>query len=615
MCGIAGWIDWGRPVSRERSVLKKMNQAMACRGPDDEGVWLSKHAALVHRRLVVIDPEGGAQPMVRRYGGRTYVITYNGELYNMPELRRELETRGHVLTSRSDTELILAAYAEWGEDCPRHLNGIFAFAIWDEASQSLFAARDRIGVKPLFFARRGEGLVFGSELKALLAHPSVRPEVDEEGLAEVLVLGPGRTPGHGVFRGVEELRPGCWLRFDRSGLRVQAYWKLVSRDHSEDLDTTVERVRALFQDSVRRQLVSDVPVGTMLSGGLDSSSISAAVAKVFQEEGKGPLHTFSVDYAGNEKYFRPNEFQPQSDAPWVQRMAEYLGSVHHKVIIDTEELASALIPAMRARDLPGMTDVDSSLYLFSREIKKEVTVILSGECADEVFGGYPWFHREELIWADTFPWSRLIRERIRFFSPEVVSRIRAEEYVADRYREALEEVPRLPGEAPREARMRELFYLCLTRWMPVLLDRKDRMSMAFGLEVRVPFCDHRLVEYVWNVPWSMKSCDGREKGLLRRAVSDLLPEDVRMRRKSPFPKTHNPAYLEAVRSEALRRIEDPSSPLREILHVEEIRRFADRRDLGQLHLPWFGQLMNVPQLFAYFIQLDAWMREYGVVIR
>ena len=256
--------------------------------------------------------------MVRRYGGRTYVITYNGELYNMPELRRELETRGHVLTSRSDTELILAAYAEWGEDCPRHLNGIFAFAIWDEASQSLFAARDRIGVKPLFFARRGERIIFGSELKALLAHPWFVRKWMRRDWRRFWRSGPGRTPGHGVFSGVEELKPGdAWLRLDRKS-RIRAYWKLVSRAPSEDLDTTVERVRALFQDSVRRQLVSDVPVGTMLSGGLDSSSISAAVAKVFQEEGKGPLHTFSVDYAGNEKYFRPNEFQPNPDAPWVR---------------------------------------------------------------------------------------------------------------------------------------------------------------------------------------------------------------------------------------------------------------------------------------------------------
>lgn len=615
MCGIAGWIDREQPVSRERSILHRMNRALACRGPDDEGIWLSTHAALIHRRLVVTDPEGGAQPMVRRYGGRTYVITYDGKLFNIPELRRELETRGHVLTSRSDTELILAAYAEWGAECLRHFNGVFAFAIWDDTSASLFAARDRVGVKPLFFARRGEGLLFGSELKALLAHPAVRPEVDEEGLAEVLVMGPGRTPGHGVFRGVEELRPGSWLRFDRNGLQVKSYWQLASHPHPDDLDTTVERVRDLFQDAVRRQLASDVSLGTMLSGGLDSSAISAVVAKVLREEGKGPLRTFSVDYVGNEKHFRPNEFQPHSDAPWVRRMAEHLGSVHQTVIIDTEELASALVPAMRARDLPGMTDVDASLYLFSRELKKEVTVILSGECADEVFGGYPWFHREELIRADTFPWSRLVPQRLRFFSPEVVSRIRAEEYVADRYREALQEVPGLPGETPEEGRMRELFYLCLTRWMPVLLDRSDRMSMAFGLEVRVPFCDHRLLEYVWNVPWSMKRCDGREKGLLRRAVSGLLPEEVRMRRKSPFPKTHNPAYLEAVRREALRRIDDPASPLRDLLHVEEVRRFAGRKDLQEQHIPWFGQLMNVPQLFAYFIQLDAWMREYGVVIR
>ncbi|OYD06279.1 asparagine synthase (glutamine-hydrolyzing) [Paludifilum halophilum] len=614
MCGISGWMDWEQDLSEQRRVLEGMNKQLVCRGPDSEGIWLSQRAGFSHRRLIVIDPEGGAQPMVRRYGERNLIITYNGELYNMEELTRELKSLGHTLYSRSDTELILAAYAEWGADCPKHLNGIFAFAIWDEREQSLFLARDRIGVKPLFFARRGSALYFASELKALLAHPEVEPVLDEEGLAEILVMGPSRTPGHGVFKGVEELRPGWWLRADRDQVTTRPYWSLESRYHTDDLDETVQRVRDLFRDAVQRQLVSDVPIGTMLSGGLDSSAISASAAEHFREMGFGPLSTFSVDYAGNERHFTPNEFQPHADGPWVQRMSDYLSSRHHPVFIDNSDLISSLDTAVRARDLPGMTDVDASLYLFCQAIKQEATVVLSGECADEVFGGYPWFHREEMVNADTFPWARYTAERVRFLSPEVREKIRPLDYVGDRYSQALAEVPRLPGEDPDQARIREIFYLNLTRWMPTLLDRKDRMSMAVGLEVRVPFCDHRLVEYVWNIPWSMKRLNGREKGLLREAMKGILPPDVLKRKKSPYPKTHNPAYLREVRDRAMKILDEGTSPVLDLVDQKEWRRFADR-DLSGVHLPWFGQLMNVPQLFAYLIQLDLWMREYRVTIR
>lgn len=614
MCGITGWIDWEVDLTRQGPVLEAMVETLSRRGPDAAGTWLSPRAALGHRRLIVVDPEGGGQPMTRRRGEYTFTITYNGELYNTLELRRELEARGHTfLTRNSDTEVLLVAYMEWGTACVERFNGIFAFAIWSEAGQSLFLARDRLGVKPLFYAQRGSAFLFGSELKALLAHPAVRPEVDTEGLAEIFVLGPSRTPGHGIYRGVAELRPGYCLLYDRNGSHLRRYWALESRPHTDDLDTTAGHVRELFQDTVERQLVSDVPVCALLSGGLDSSAITAVAAQAFRRNGLGQLHTYSVDYEGNQRYFQPDHFQPNSDAPWVNRVADFLGTCHHAVEIETSGLVKALVPATLANDLPGMADIDSSLYLFCKEIKKEATVALSGESADEVFGGYPWFHSAESLTADSFPWIRMTRERARFLSPELADRLRPEEYVAERYREALAEVPRLAGEDPFEARMREIFYLNITRFMQTLLDRKDRMSMAVGLEVRVPFCDHRLVEYVWNIPWAMKNCDGRPKGILRRALTGLLPEDVLARSKSPYPKTHNPAYLAAVRDRVLRILDDPNSPLLPLVNADAVRAFALSGG-AVFDRPFFGQLMRGPQFLAYLIQVDTWLRHYRVVI-
>lgn len=614
MCGITGWIDWEMDLTQQRPILEGMVKTLSRRGPDAAGTWLSTRAALGHRRLIVVDPEGGGQPMTRRRGERTYTITYNGELYNTLELRRELEARGHTfLTRNSDTEVLLVAYMEWGTACVERFNGIFAFAIWSEADQSLFLARDRLGVKPLFYAQRGSAFLFGSELKALLAHPSVRPEVDTEGLAEVFVMGPSRTPGHGVYRGVAEVRPGYCLLYDRNGIHPRQYWALESRPHTDNLDTTAAHVRELFQDTVERQLVSDVPVCTLLSGGLDSSAITAIAARAFQRDGLGTLHTYSIDYEGNERYFRPDHFQPNSDAPWVSRVSDFLGTCHHAIEIGTPELAEALVPAVLANDLPGMADVDSSLYLFCREIKKDATVALSGESADEVFGGYPWFHSTEVLAAGTFPWIRMTRERARFLSPELAEGLRPVEYVAERYRDALAEVPRLVGEDPIEARMREMFYLNITRFMQTLLDRKDRMSMAVGLEVRVPFCDHRLVEYVWNIPWAMKNCDNMAKGILRRALAGMLPDDVLTRRKSPYPKTHNPAYLAAVRDWILRILDDPDSPLLPLVNADAIRAFALSSGAA-FDRPFFGQLMRGPQFLAYLIQVDTWLRNNGVTI-
>jgi len=611
MCGIAGIVDWEKDLKDARPVLEAMGRTLAPRGPDAGGFWQAGHVAFAHRRLIVIDPEGGAQPMVRRQGLHTYVLNYNGELYNTAELRSELESFGYRFSSRSDTEVLLVSYMHWESACVEHLNGIFAFAVWDDYNQTLFCARDRLGVKPFFYAQKGQALVYASELKALLATPYVEPVLDAAGLAEIFVMGPSRTPGHGIFRGVAELRPGFCLAYNRRGLSVRRYWSLKSHPHTDDTAHTAARIRELLEDTVERQLVSDVPVCVLLSGGLDSAAVTAFATAAYHRAGLGSLSTFSVDFAGNELHFKADDYQTNRDDPWVDKVSHLFATSHKKVVLDTPELVEGLPSSLIARDHPGMADVDTSLLLFCREIKKEATVAVSGEAADEIFGGYPWFHLPRELAAEGFPWIRKVPERLALLSPDLVNHMRATEYLADRYREALAEVPRLPGEDGKEARMRDLSYLNITRFLATLLDRKDRMSMAVGLEVRVPYCDHRLVEYVWNIPWAMKTTGGLPKGILRRALEDVLPPEVVTRRKSPYPSTHNPSYLKACRSWFVQLLDDPGSPLAGLLDREKARRLAaaDTPFAGQ---PWFSQLMGPAQLFSYYVQLDYWLRSYRI---
>jgi asparagine synthase (glutamine-hydrolysing) len=610
MCGIGGWVSWQEDLSHSRGVMQVMANTLACRGPDDEGHWCSPHVAFAHRRLVVIDPAGGRQPMHAEMAQAHFSLVYNGELYNTDEIRRELDALGHGFRGWSDTEVLLHSYMEWGSACLNRLNGIFAFAIWDDRRQELFMARDRLGVKPLFFWQRGQDLVFGSEIKAVLAHPAVRPDVGLDGLAELLLVGPARTPGHGIFRGVEELRPGHALIWSRTGMRRWQYWKLVSQPHADDLPTTVETVRELLRDTVHRQLVSDVPVATFLSGGLDSSAVTAFAAEAFSARGRG-LDTYSVDFRDQARYFEANAFQRSLDGPWARKVSQFLGTRHHEVILDTPDLVGHLEEALIARDHPGMADIDISLLLFCRVIKEDFTVALSGEAADEIFGGYPWCHRPDALAADTFPWARRLDDRARILHPEIRRLLTPREYVGDRYQAALAEVPRLEGETGPARRIREVLYLNQTRFLATLLDRKDRMSMAVGLEVRVPFCDHRLVEYVWNIPWEWKSLNGEPKGILRAALEGWLPDDVVSRQKSPYPTTHHPSFADAFRQRMVAVLEDPASPLRDLLDRDALQSLIEA-DPKNWDLPWFGQMMGVPALFAYLVQADFWFRHYGV---
>jgi asparagine synthase (glutamine-hydrolysing) len=586
-----------------------MLESLRRRGPDQSGEYFDGPVALVHARLSVVDLELGRQPMRLTQGREAYALVYNGELYNTEELRRELLALGHRFAGHSDTEVLLHAYAEWKEQCVHRLNGIFAFAVWEERARRLFIARDRIGVKPFFYALRKEGFVFGSEIKALLASSFVEPVIGRNSIAELLFLGPGRTPGCGVFRGVEELKPGFCGFVDESGPRLWRYWRLADAEHRGSFAQTAERVRELVIDAVKRQLVADVPLGTFLSGGLDSSLISAIAAAEFKKRGER-LKTFSVDYVGNEQYFTASHFQPNSDRDFIGKMNDFLGAEAHIVTLNNEELARALYAAVEARDLPGMADVDASLLLFCEKIKEEVTVALSGECADEIFGGYPWYRDKNILKKEGFPWAQSTAYRAGFLREEITAELDGPAFVTERYRQSLADCSIMPDSPPEERRMKEMVNLNFDWFMQTLLDRKDRMSMFSGLEVRVPFCDYRIAETLYAVPWGMKNDQGREKGLLREAMRGLLPDEILWRKKSPYPKTHNPAYLRAV-SAMLREVTaNPDSPLLQIVKKEALEALLRAEN----PTPWYGQLMTTPQTIAYFVQMDYWMRKYKVCL-
>ncbi len=609
MCGIAGWVDY--TDMPDHKVMRAMAETLTPRGPDSKGEYFSKCCALSHRRLAVIDPENGLQPMIVRRGGARYIIVYNGELYNTDEIRCELAAAGCTFSTDSDTEVLLDAYVEWGEACLDRFNGIYAFAIYNEKEQTLFMARDRMGVKPLFYYEYGGGLVFASEIKALLKFPKIRPVIDEEGVADIMLLGPARRPGYGVFKGIKELKPAECAVMNRYGLKKRSYWQLRAAEHKQSLKETEENLAFLIKDAIKRQLVSDVPLCTFLSGGLDSSIISAVAAKEYAEHGK-TLTTYSIDYVDNDKNFRPSGFQPDMDAPWVEKMVKFIGSDHINVEEDTIELTDALTPAAYARDLPGMADVDSSLYLFCREIKKTHTVAVSGECADEIFGGYPWYHNKEILFRKGFPWARSTKDRAGLIRPCVLKDIDPYEYIDGCCEETLKDTDYLDSDSPTDRRMREMFMLNVMWFMQTLLDRKDRMSMAWGLEVRVPFCDHRIARYAYNIPWEMKALRGREKGLVRSAMAGVLPDDVLWRKKSPYPKTHNPNYLAEVIKRTRAILSDKDCRMTQILDKKRLSELCD--DPTVFKNNWYGQLMTAPQVFAYLIQLEAWMRKYDVTV-
>ena len=614
MCGIVGFVNFKKNVDQYKNVLNNMTQKISNRGPDEQGLYLNKNVALGHKRLIVIDPEGGKQPMIEKYSYGEYVIVYNGQLYNTPELREILKENGFLFNTYSDTEVLLKSYIHYGDDVVKHLNGIFAFAIWNTKKQELFIARDHFGIKPFYYTLFNEGFIFASELKSIFEYPGIEKIIDKQGICELFGIGPAHTPGITIYKDIFEIKPGHFAIYNRTGLHIKKYWELKTKPHIDDFETTCKKVKFLVEDSIKRQLVSDMPICTFLSGGLDSSILTKYISDYCKNNNMPPLDTYSVDYIDNDKNFVKSDFQPNSDNYYINIMTKYTGSNHHTIMLDTPELAKALENAMIARDIPGMADVDSSLYLFCKQVKKEKTVTLMGECADEIFAGYPWFFREDALTSGTFPWSIALKERSEILSTDISNKINLKKYVDFRYNQSLSNVEILDNDSFDTSEKRKISYLTMTWFMQTLIERADRMSMANGFEVRVPFCDYRLAEYMYNVPWSMKAFNGREKGLLRYIMKDILPEEIVDRKKSPYPKTHNPTYLNTVKHMLSDIMKKHDSPINYLLNRDYILNIIDT-DGKSFVRPWFGQLMTGPQLMAYLCQVNMWLEKYKPKIK
>lgn len=613
MCGIAGFCnlqaDYTKEQKRWQLILEHMKQIQKHRGPDDEGYILYPQLGFSHTRLSIIDLSRGHQPITKYKFGNAYSIVYNGELYNTSELRDNLIRMGYLFKTHTDTEVILTGFMAFGPDYVKELNGIFSFAIWDDNQNTLFLVRDRLGIKPLFYTMHDNTIIFASEIKALFQYPGVKPRVDSSGLSEVFGLGPAKSYGSGVFKDIYEVLPGNYIVYNKYGIHEKEYWCLVSAPHEDSYQETVEKTSYLLYDSVKRQMVSDIPICTFLSGGVDSSLVTSICAKELKKEGK-QIQTYSFDFVDNNKHFKSNSFQPAQDRPYVDIMKNYVGSKHTYLECNNEDLADNLYLAVDARDLPNMADIESSLLFFCKKVASEVSVTLTGECADEIFGGYPWFHASDIMSLNTFPWSKNMDSRKLLLSDDLLSKIDLDGYVQAAYEKSIAETPKLLGENRTESRRREISYLNLKWFMITLLDRMDRCSMYSGLEARVPLADHRIVEYIWNVPWTMKCPNGRVKGLLRDAGKDLLPDEIMNRRKSPYPKTYHPEYEKLLGNRLLEVLSDPNAPIHSLIDVKKIKTFlSSPSDYGK---PWYGQLMAGPQMIAYLLQVNYWLVKYKI---
>lgn len=613
MCGIAGFCNPNASFLEQEAhynqILDNMMHTLHHRGPDENGKHLFPRCGLSHTRLAIIDLQTGHQPMHKQMEKYHCTIVYNGELYNTQALKQELCSLGSSFFTTSDTEVILESFLQYGPEFVKKLDGIFSIAIWDNHHETLYLFRDSFGIKPLFYTIFENTLIFASEIKGLLAYPAITPTVTSEGLCEIFGLGPARNPGNAILNNVHECLPGHFLVYNALGLQDHCYWKLESRPHMDSYEETLEKTSFLVTDAIKRQMISDVPICTFLSGGLDSSLVSAICAQELAKKGEN-LSTFSFDFYENDKYFQSNSFQPSQDRPYVDIMTRAIQSDHHYLFCDNRAQADLLIDSVKAHDLPCMADIDSSLLFFCKEVSKTHKVVLTGECADEIFGGYPWFHRAEFLNSNTFPWTPDLSPRLNLLRPEIKEKLHLEEYVADSYRSAIREISILPTDSATETNRRRISYLNIRYFMQTLLNRMDRTSMHSSLEARVPFADRALVEYVFNVPWEMKAKDGLIKNLLRQASLPYLPNEIALRKKSPYPKTYHPYYETLLCEELGKLLEENKSPLFSLIDSHELAVFLkNAKDYGK---PWYGQLMAGPQMVAYLLQIHYWLTEYQI---
>lgn len=605
MSDFVGIVNFNKFITNDENIIEVMNQKL--KNIENKELYF-KDDFIKLGGVIEEGKENELNTIV--HDGIIYTIIFNGNIYNKNEIKNELISKGFNFEQNSEAEILLKSFICYGTNIFKKINGAFCFAIWNNKTEEIILTRDHFGIKPLYYTYQNDSLIFSTQIKSIIEHPDIEVKIDRIGINEMMGVGPAHTPGVTLLKNIKELKPANFLIFNKYGIYVEEYWKLESKEHTDNFDNTCKKIRFLLEDSIKKQLEVDCQVSTMLSGGLDSSIITAYASKYYKKSGK-ILETYSVDYLGNDKNFVKSDFQPNSDNYYIDIMKNEFNTKHNKIVIDTPELLDSLEEAMVARDCPGMADVDSSLLLFCKNIKNKITV--SGECADEIFAGYPWFFREEALESNTFPWSIAIKERQNLLNNEINKKINLKEYIDYRYNESLANVKILPTDDEDTAKKRKISYLTINWFMQTLLDRASKMAKNSGLEIRVPFCDYRIVEYMWNVPWKIKALEGREKGLLRYIVRDLLPEKIVERKKSPYPKTHNPSYLKVVKNKLLKIINDKNALINNLLNKEYIIDIINS-DGKSFTRPWFGQLMTGPQLMAYLIQINMWLEKYNVKI-
>lgn len=507
----------------------------------------------------------------------------------------------------SVSSLILQAYREWGSEYPLHVEGPVMTCVMDAQNDRMVLSRDRMGEQPVFYACGYDGrIVFSDHPDSLLKSASAEPVVDLEGMCEIFGLGPARTPGKTPLRDVKMLEPGCILIGEGESHRIERYFSIRPQPHLEDETETIRHTRSLLETVVED--VVPLRPGTMLSGGLDSTALTALLSDRMK-----PLQSFSVDYRDNAVDFRPNAFRPEMDAPYIEMAVRAFGTQHRSFVLEQAALADALEAAVSARGFPGMADIDSSLLLFAGKIGRYTSHVVSGECGDEVFGGYPWFRGNATLSEEAFPWSGSIALRESILRPEVRARLQIREYVHQAMKNAIAQTEIDGPMDDQELSLQRMQLICFRFFMANLQERATRMCAYHGLNVLTPLCDDRLVQYVFNVPWKMKFMNGMEKGLFRAAVQDIMPETLNRRKKSPYPKTCSPIYAEIIRGLTTALLTDREAPILEWIDAGWVRSIAESA-LDPAETPWFGQLMAGPQMLAYLWQVNTWMRERNITV-
>lgn len=592
MCGIVCMCNWNHDISDKENELNEMIDLLRYRGPDDSHTYVSHHVLMAHRRLSIIDLKNGQQPM--HY--KQYSIVYNGEIYNMIEIKKKLVALGYHFKTMSDTEVILAAYDAYKEKCIEMFEGIFAFVISD--GKHLFIARDQMGVKPLYYAFKNQTLIIASEIKSILYYLK-EAVVDNDGIRELLGLGPSCTPGRTVYRDVFSLRAAHYMIYD-GDIHIHRYWMPKVKEHTDSLEETINKVKELVIESIQNQLISDVPISSMLSGGLDSSIITAISSQFITH-----LSTYSISYEGQKDYFKAYDYQTSMDDEYIDDMVLKYQSEHKNVTLSQEDLIQGLETSLIARDMPGMADIDSSFYLFSKEISKNHKVCLSGECADEIFGGYPWFYKEELYNQPHFPWMRDLDLKMKLFHKDIQS-LNIKDYIIKQYHQSLNEIDSNDFK-------QKMMYINMEWFMQTLLTRCDSQTMRSSIEVRVPFASTKIFEYLYNMPYSYMFYDNEEKGILRKAFEKDLPESITHRKKNPYPKTHHPLYTKLIVEKLKESLKDSSNILYQLFDKEALMKLIETKG-ESFKAPWFGQLMMGPQLLAYLYQIALWGKIYKIKI-